>query len=205
MGKTRSKTGQKVGKDRRQEILAAAAQVITDRGLAETRIQDIAESCGVSTGLILYYFESKDRLLVEALTYANDQFYLRLSRELRKNPSARAQLDRLIELSIPGLLPDFSFLDEWALWDPEMAKEHEVLNRRWRRSISDIVRHGRETGEFPEGIGADELGIQVGALIDGLAIQVLMDHSDVTPEDMLRVSREVSSKLIGFALEPAGS
>jgi hypothetical protein len=30
-----------------------------------------------------------------------------------------------------------------------------------------------------------------------------MDHSDVTPADMLRVSREVSAKLIGFALEPA--
>ena len=130
------KAGAKAGKDRRQEILAAAAQVITDRGLVETRIQDIAQSCGVSTGLILYYFESKDRLLVEALTHANDQFYLRLSRELRKNPSARAQLDRLIELSVPGLLPEFQFLDEWALWvevwvralrDPEMAKEHEVL------------------------------------------------------------------------------
>ena len=209
-----TKTRQKPQRDRHQEILEAASRVITEKGLAETRIQDIAETCGVSTGLILYYFESKDRLLVEALTYANDQFYLRLSRELRKNPSARAQLDRLIELSIPGLLPEFAFLDEWALWveiwvralrDPEMAKEHEVLNRRWRRSISDIVRHGRETGEFPNGVDADELGIQVGALIDGLAIQVLMDHSDVTPEDMLRVSREVSSKLIGFALEPAGS
>jgi AcrR family transcriptional regulator len=198
--------------DRRQEILAAAAQVITDRGLAETRIQDIAEVCGVSPGLILYYFESKDRLLVEALTYANDQFYLRLSREIRKTESARTQLDRLIELSVPGLLPEYGFLDEWALWvemwvralrDPEMAKEHEVLNRRWRRSIADIIRHGRSTGEFPEGFDADELGTQIGALIDGLAIQVLMDHGDVTPEDMLRVSREVSAKLIGFVLEPA--
>jgi AcrR family transcriptional regulator len=198
--------------DRRQEILAAAAQVITDRGLAETRIQDIAEACGVSPGLILYYFESKDRLLVEALTFANDQFYLRLSREIRRTESARTQLDRLIELSVPGLLPEYGFLDEWALWveiwvralrDPEMAKEHEVLNRRWRRSIADIVRHGRSTGEFPEGMDADELGTQIGALIDGLAIQVLMDHGDVSPEDMLRVSREVSSKLIGFALEPA--
>ena len=202
-------------KDRRQEILDAAARVITDRGLAETRIQDIAEACAVSPGLILYYFESKDRLLVEALTYANDQFYLRLSRELRKTPSAKLQLDRLIELSVPGLLPEFGFLDEWALWveiwvralrDPEMAKEHEVLNRRWRRSIADIIRHGRETGEFPaDGLDADELGTRIGALIDGLAIQVLMDHGDVSPEDMLRVSREVSATLIGFALEPAGA
>ena len=213
MSKPRGKSA-RVAKDRRQEILVAAAQVITDRGLAETRIQDIAEVCGVSAGLILYYFESKDRLLVEALTHANDQFYLRLSRELVKDASARAQLDRLIELSVPGLLPEYDLLDEWALWveiwvralrDPEMAKEHEVLNRRWRRSIADIVRHGRTTGEFPDGRDADELGIQIGALIDGLAIQVLMDHSDVTPEDMFRVGREVSATLIGFALEPAGA
>jgi hypothetical protein len=27
----------------------------------------------------------------------------------------------------------------------------------------------------------------------------------VSPEDMLRVSRDVSAKLIGFALEPAGT
>ena len=33
----------KQGKDRHQEILDAAARVITDRGLAETRISDIAD------------------------------------------------------------------------------------------------------------------------------------------------------------------
>jgi AcrR family transcriptional regulator len=48
----------KQSKDRHQEILDAAARVITDRGLAETRISDIAEEAGVSPGLILYYFES---------------------------------------------------------------------------------------------------------------------------------------------------
>jgi AcrR family transcriptional regulator len=86
------KTRQKQSKDRHREILEAAARVITDRGLAETRISDIAERCGVSPGLILYYFESKDRLLVEALTWANDNFYLTQSRELRRMTSAREQL-----------------------------------------------------------------------------------------------------------------
>jgi AcrR family transcriptional regulator len=127
-----AKPHQKQQRDRHQEILEAAAQVITDRGLAETRIQDIAARCGVSPGLILYYFESKDRLLVEALTFANDQFYLRLSREMRRMASAKDRLRRLIDMSVPGLLEEYSFLDEWALWleiwvralrDPEMAKE----------------------------------------------------------------------------------
>jgi AcrR family transcriptional regulator len=209
MSRTRQKT-----KDRRQEILEAAARVITDRGLADTRISDIAERCGVSPGLILYYFESKDRLLVEALTSANDQFYLRLSREMRRMTSARDQLRRLAELSVPGLLPEFERLDEWALWieiwvralrDPLLAKEREVLERRWRQSIADIIRHGRDTGEFAEGEDADELGLQLGAMIDGLAIQVLMNDAAFTPQRMFDVCMDVASKLIGFTFEPVAA
>ena len=202
---------QRQSKERHQEILEAAARVITDRGLAETRIQDIADRCGVSPGLILYYFGSKDRLLVEALTYANDRFYLGLSRELRRMSSGRQQLDRLIELSVPGLLPEFERLDEWALWietwvralrDPAMAKEREVLERRWRQSIADIVRHGRSTGEFSEnGVDADELGLRIGAFIDGLAIQVLMNDTSMPAERMQQVCREVAASMIGFSLD----
>jgi AcrR family transcriptional regulator len=205
------RTRQKQSKDRHREILEAAARVITDRGLAETRISDIAERCGVSPGLILYYFESKDRLLVEALTWANDNFYLTQSRELRRMASAREQLDHLITMSVPGLLSDSDRLDEWALWieiwvralrDPAMAKEREVLERRWRQSIADIVRHGRSTGEFPEnGVDADELGLRIGAFIDGLAIEVLMNDTNVPPERMLEACREVAATLIGFVLD----
>lgn len=203
---------QKNGKDRHQEILDAAARVITDRGLADTRISDIAERCGVSPGLILYYFESKDRLLVEALTSANDQFYLRLSREMRRVDSAREQLERLIELSVPGLLPEYERLDEWALWieiwvralrDPKLAQEREVLDRRWRQSIADIIRLGRSNGEFPEGEEADQLGLELGAMIDGLAVQTLMNDTAFSPQRMYEVCLDVASRLIGFELEPA--
>ncbi|GIU98222.1 MAG: TetR family transcriptional regulator [Actinomycetota bacterium] len=209
-----ARTRHKQQKDRHQEILDAAARVITDRGLAETRIQDIAERCGVSPGLILYYFESKDRLLVEALTYANDKYYLEQSRELRRIPSARRQLERLIELSVPGLLDRYERLEEWALWleiwvralrDPSLAREREVLDRRWRQSIADIIRHGRETGEFPDGPDADELGLELGALIDGLAVQVLLNDTVVTPERMKEVCMRVAARLVGFAVEPASS
>jgi AcrR family transcriptional regulator len=206
-----TRTRQRQSKERRLEILEAAARVITNRGLAETRISDIAEQCGVSPGLILYYFASKDRLLVDALTYANDRFYLEQSRDLRRMSSARQQLDRLIELSVPGLLPEFERLDEWALWieiwvralrDPTMAQEREVLDRRWRQSIADIVRHGRSTGEFSEnGVDADELGLRIGAFIDGLAIQVLMNDTNMPPERMQQVCREVAANMIGFSLD----
>ena len=207
-------TGNARGKDRRQEILDAAARVITERGLAETRISDIAERAGVSPGLILYYFESKDRLLSEALTFANDQFYLRMSREIRRIPSAREQLRRLIDLSVPGHLPEYGRVDEWALWievwvralrDPDMAKDREVLDQRWRSQIADIIRGGQTSGEFSSTLDPDELSLRIAALIDGLAIQVIMNDSLVTAERMHRTTMEVAAQTLGFELEPASS
>jgi len=200
------------GKDRHQEILDAAARVITGRGLAETRISDIAEQAGVSPGLILYYFESKDRLLSEALTFANDQFYLRMSREIRRITSAKEQLRRMIDLSVPGYLPEYGRLDEWALWievwvralrDPDMAKDREVLDQRWRSQIADIVRGGQSSGEFTSTIAADELALRLAALIDGLAIQVILSDSLVTSERMHRTTMAVAAQALGFELEPA--
>ena len=199
-------------KDRHQEILGAAARVITERGLAETRISDIAEQAGVSPGLILYYFDSKDRLLAEALTFANDQFYLRTSREIRRIPSAKEQLRRLIDLSVPGYLPEFGRLDEWALWievwvralrDPEMAKDREVLDQRWRAQLADIVRGGQGSGEFTSTADADELALRLATLIDGLAIQVIMNDPEVSSHRMHRTCMEVAALLLGFELEPA--
>lgn len=199
-------------KDRRQEILDAAARVITDRGLAETRISDIAEQAGVSPGLILYYFDSKDRLLSEALTFANDQFYLRASREIRRMPSAKDQLHRLIDLSVPGLLQDHGRLDEWALWievwvralrDRDMAKDREALDERWRSQIAEIVRAGQGSGEFDFAAEVDEVALRLACLIDGLAIQVALNDSQVTPERMRRTCMEVAAHELGFELEPA--
>jgi AcrR family transcriptional regulator len=211
VGGDRSKP-QRASKDRHQEILNAAAKVITERGLAETRISDIAERAGVSPGLILYYFESKDRLLSDALTYTNDRFYLETSRELRRIPDARSQLDRFIQLSVPGLLPEFERLEEWALWieiwvralrDREMAKDREVLDKRWRAQIADIIRHGQQTGEFPVDDPPEDLALRLGALIDGLAIQVLMNDAEVSPDRMQEVCMEVAARELGFEVQTA--
>jgi AcrR family transcriptional regulator len=207
-------TNARSARDRHREILDAAARVITERGLAETRISDIAAQAGVSPGLILYYFDSKDRLLAEALSFSNDQFYVRTSREIRRLPSAREQLRRLIDLSVPGYLPEFGRLDEWALWievwvralrDVAMAKEREALDERWRSQIADIVRGGAASGEFDEGADPDAFALHLASLMDGLAIQVAMNDPKVSPERMHRTCLEVAARELGFELEPVPS
>src|SRR6058998_3293659 len=84
---------------RRTQILKAAVETISERGLADTRIADVATNAGTSAALLIYYFGTKDRLLAEALAYSEEQFYAQTERELSALSTAREQLVRLIELS----------------------------------------------------------------------------------------------------------
>jgi hypothetical protein len=131
-----------------------------------------------------------------------------MSRELRKMPAASERMDRLIQLSVPGLLPEYALLDEWALWleiwvralrDPQMAKERENLDRRWVQSISEVIRYGRQTGEFPsDAADADDIAMELGAMVDGLAIQVLLNDTVMTPARMHDICVDVARRLIGY-------
>ena len=56
--------------ERRAEILETTCQVVVERGFAATRVADVANKLGISTGLIHYHFDSKDQLIAEAFQYA---------------------------------------------------------------------------------------------------------------------------------------
>ena len=60
---------------RHPAILAAAVQVIRERGLESTSVADVAERAGTSASTVLYWFASKGELLTIALTAAEESFY----------------------------------------------------------------------------------------------------------------------------------
>ena len=60
---------------RRRAMLQAAAELISERGFGETRIADVAKRAGTSSGLVIYYFGTRDRLLVDALRFSEEAYY----------------------------------------------------------------------------------------------------------------------------------
>lgn len=52
---------------RREEILMAGLELFIRRGYAATKIKDIADSVGMSVGLLFHYFETKERLYEELI------------------------------------------------------------------------------------------------------------------------------------------
>src|ERR687887_642691 len=188
---------------RRRQILEAAAEVIAERGLCETRVTDVAHRAGTSAALVIYYFETKDRLLTEALTFADDRFYLQAFHELTTLDHPRDQLVRLIEMSCPE---EPEVTADWTLWvelfararrDPETARKREALDRRWRATIADIVREGQRAGEFAP-VDPDRFALRLAAVIDGLAVQVLLGDPEVSVQTMRETCLQMAAQDLGF-------
>ena len=197
----------KLSDARRRQILDAAVHVIAEQGLCDTGIKDVAERAGTSPALVIYYFSTKDQLLREALTHAERHFYDETAGALAALPSARDRLVRLVQFSCGvGEVPQ-SFLEEWVLWldlwaraprDPDVARDREAHDRRWRHTIAGIVRQGQAAAEFAA-VDADDFSLRLAALIDGLAIQVVLGDPEVPAERMFDLCMATCARELGFA------
>jgi AcrR family transcriptional regulator len=194
---------------RKPQIVAAAAEVLYERGLFDTRVADIAERAGTSAGTIIYYFESKDRLLEEAVDYTDQQFYTRVSEGLGDYESAGEKLVHLVEETSlgPGGLTD------WTLWmeiwvrarrSPELRESYPRLDRRQRELIGSIVREGQESGEFDSGADPDDVALGLSALMDGLGVQLTLGQPDVTRKRMVDRCLAMASSELGCELRSGG-
>ncbi len=51
----------------KQKILDKAAEVFAEKGLADTKVSDLARAAGVSQGLLYWYFTDKDHVFISLL------------------------------------------------------------------------------------------------------------------------------------------
>jgi AcrR family transcriptional regulator len=195
----------KVDHLRKPQIVAAAAEVLYERGLFDTRIGDIAQRAGTSSPTILYYFESKDRLLEEAVEYADRGFYERLAEGQDRAGSPGERLVDLIEQTSlgPGGLNDYTlWMEIWvrARRDESVRSTYVELDRRQRALIAEIVREGQADGEFDAAADPDDFAVVLSGLLDGLGVQVTLGQPDVTPERMVDRCLAVASRELGCTL-----
>ena len=197
----------RISEARRTQILEAAVRVIGERGLCDSRISDIAREAGASSALVVYYFGSKERLLGEALAFSEERFYGQTAEELESIPTATGQLIKLIELSCASQDGDQDVVDEWVLWldlwaraahKPDVARDRLTMDRRWRTTIGEIVRQGQAAGEFAP-VDVDTFALRLAALIDGLAILVVLQDPEVNRERMFDLCMDTCARELGFS------
>ncbi|MFE7423481.1 TetR/AcrR family transcriptional regulator [Rhodococcus sp. NPDC057529] len=189
---------------RKLEILRAATDILRERGFGDARIADVAKRASVSTGLVIYYFGSREQLLIDALRYWENGFYETAQQLLEGEDSAARRLRVLVAMACGCEdTPRMS----WGLWfelwaqaqrHPEAAEARSGHDEKWRNLITEIVRHGQRTGEFSVDVDARRFALMLATLLDGMMVQVGLDDRELNSDLAFDLSMEFVSQQLGM-------
>ncbi len=193
---------------RPDEIIAAAFQEFTDKGYAETRLQDVARRAGVSKGLPYLYFKTKEDLFKAVIKtmikpgldqlfgdlHARDVSvkdflrgpFLRFAKSFVK--SRRAHLVRLL-IAEGHKHPDLTKFYAESVLQPALS----ALSALLQRAINNGEINNARMGEYPQLVVAPVI---VGALWQ----QLFADHLSLDTDAMLEA--HVENTLVALALGP---
>lgn len=139
----------------RERILDAAAQVLSRKGYAGTRLVDVAEAAGVQAPAIYYYFASRDDLVEEVMWAGAHRVRRHVEDVLDALPADAAACDRILVAVDAHLRHELQISDYTtasvrnAGQVPEHlrvrpAAEEGVYSRLWR----GLFREAQEAGEL---------------------------------------------------------
>ncbi|MDT5323851.1 MAG: hypothetical protein QOF25_1003 [Mycobacterium sp.] len=187
---------------RRTEMLRAAAELICERGFGETRIADVAKRAGVSSALVIYYFGTRDRLLVDALRHSEESFYEAAEKMLAEVTSLRERLSLLIKWTcVPQA--DNEIPGAWGLWfdlwaqafrHDEVKAGRVELDARWRRMIVDAIKSAEASDELDVEVDARLFALEFSALLDGLSIQVALADPEVDSDVAYKIAMRFAER-----------
>ncbi len=196
--------GHKASEDaRRRQILRAAYDVASRTGLAGLTVRRVAVRAGLSTGLVLFHFKTKERLLLALLDHVLETTTaLHVTDEIAAIPSP---LDRLLALlgremqrlaSEPHRLR--LFFDYWAkgLSQPRIRMKMQAELDRYREALRPIAAEvmaaepERFLGVTPDGLAAVAVSV-----IKGCAVQSMIDPENFDIDEFLAAANGLIGQL----------
>jgi AcrR family transcriptional regulator len=189
--------------ERRAQILDATREVALQRGLANLRVNDVAQHLGISSGLIHYHFSSKDELLVEMLRAMASSDVARLRETVDVDGDPVDRLDHLLRAYLPTARRD----ESWALWidwwdealrSEPLATISSEFDTAWVSLLQEVIEAGVEEGVF-DCKDANGAAWRLSALLDGLAVQVVLPRRTLSRRQMLDHARVAASREVGLS------
>jgi AcrR family transcriptional regulator len=141
---------------RTQEILAAARQLLEQRGLEAMTMEEIAAAAGVAKGTLYLYFQSKDDLIQALITLVCENILKDLEASLQAPGTPAEKLRRVVSVLL-------EYLNRERLLFPIYAREllrgkretregfwrnYQELEERFVTLVTGLFAEGIATGQF---------------------------------------------------------
>ncbi|MER5308434.1 TetR/AcrR family transcriptional regulator [Streptomyces sp. NPDC002773] len=184
-----------------ERMLEEAMAAIAEDGLASLTMSALAERLGTSGGHILYYFGSKDLLLLAALRWSEAALAEERRALLARRTTAERKLDQFLRLYLPLGPRD----PRWTLWielwartpgNGALREAQEELDRGWQEDLEALFAAGVARRRFAP-LDAGGRASELLALLDGLSTRVVLgQESGRDPRPALEVARSAVRALV---------
>jgi AcrR family transcriptional regulator len=167
--------------DRRLSLLKAAFREVAEKGFSDVTLDDIARRAGVSKGVTLYYFDSKDELFLELFGWLIDSIQRRMREAVDAVADPVEKVRALVALIFPSPSKNRAFFRAFVDFCG-LAARHESFREVGERFYAGC--HDIDAGLVEEGVrlgvflprDAREAGSTMRAIFDGLMMQWLMEQ-----------------------------
>ncbi|MHB9858837.1 TetR/AcrR family transcriptional regulator [Streptomyces sp. YIM S03343] len=192
----------------REEVLAAAMSMIAERGLEKLTMAALGREVGMSSGHLLYYFGSKDELLLRTLEWTESRLGAERDRLLSGPAPARERLDAYVDLYVPDGPRD----PHWTLWlevwnrsqyaDEDARARQAAIEAAWHSDLTALIADGVAHGEFRP-VDPDRCATRLRALLDGFSINVAVGLRGTDRAKVLTHVGELLDETLGGDTAPA--
>lgn len=178
------------GRATRRRIVAAAADLMFEHGVARTSLDDVKALAGVSSSQLYHYFEDKSALVSAVIAHQTESVLAGQQPQLAhldSIPALRAWRDVLIEfrrqLRCQGGCPIGSLGSELSDTDPRARAALVTGFQRWEASIRDGLRAMSARGELSPTAKPDDLAVALLAVVQG-GILLSQIHRQTRPMEI---------------------
>jgi AcrR family transcriptional regulator len=172
--KSEEKKLTKKGKETRSRIVAAAAKLMFERGVAGTGVEDVQHEAKVSASQLYHYFKEKRELVMAVIVYQTEQVLTAqepLLSHLDSMEALRTWRDAIVQLQIErncqGGCPIGSLASELADTEPAARAELAAGFMQWENAIRNGLRTMHERGELRSDADPDRLALALLTILQG--------------------------------------
>ncbi|HEX2419525.1 MAG TPA: TetR/AcrR family transcriptional regulator [Micromonosporaceae bacterium] len=186
------------GRATRDRIVASAAGLMFERGVAGTSTDDVRASAGVSASQIYHYFDDKKALVRAVIAYQTEAvlgFQVPMLSRLDSVEALQAWRDQIVEMQrqmgCQGGCPIGSLASELADLDADARTDLADAFGLWETAIRDGLRAMRARGDLRSDVDPDRLALAILAALQGgllltktrrdtgpleAALDIMLDH-----------------------------
>ncbi|RED44648.1 TetR family transcriptional regulator [Aestuariispira insulae] len=177
---------------RRQQLIDATIDCIDKLGFSDTTIAKVAERAGVSQGIVIFHFKTKDGLLLETLQYLTEEYMNVYRQKLDEaGPTPIDKIAALIHTDFDPLVCNRKKIGVWyAFWGEAKTRPTylKVCDQRDAERYEYMRQFCTQACEAEGGIlKGDAAAMGIDGALDGMWMRVLLNNRGGIQDDKTMV------------------